>query len=458
MPQDPAAPTVYSFGEYRLDASRRLLLRNGAAVPLNPKAFDTLALLVANRDKLLTKEEILRTVWPGTFVEENNLNQSISILRKALGEGRTDHRYIVTAPGHGYRFVAPVHEITSDQPDAAGTSIAQQPAGKPVTRRALGSRPAAVIVSVVLTIAAGVILYVRGSATREGVVPRVRTIAVLPFKSSGAASGHVAEDYLGIGMADALITRLGRVSELIVRPSGAVRSFGGPGQDPLRAGRELQVDVVLEGNIQRSGERVSVNVRLLSTSTGTSIWSDSLDTTWTEMLVIEDRIAERVVESLLPDRNPREREKDATRETKDPDAYLAYLRGRYFWNKRTEDSLKSAVVEFEEAIRRDGGYARAYAGLADTYILWSSFSIAPWSEVGPRARSAALRALQLNEQLAEAHTSLAFIEWIDCAWNDAGKSFRRAIELSPSYATAHHWYSLYPQGSRQDGRGRGGDP
>ena len=368
-------------------------------------------------------------MWPGTFVEENNLNQSISILRKALGEGRTDHRYIVTAPGHGYRFVAPVHEITSDQPDAAGTSIAQQPAGKPVTRRALGSRPAAVIVSVVLTIAAGVILYVRGSATREGVVPRVRTISVLPFKSSGAASGHVAEDYLGIGMADALITRLGRVSELIVRPSGAVRSFGGPGQDPLRAGRELQVDVVLEENIQRSGERVSVNVRLLSTSTGTSIWSDSLDTTWTEMLVIEDRIAERVVESLLPDRNPRGREKDATRETRDPDVYLAYLRGRYFWNKRTEDKLetpswssrKRSVATAATRVPTRDWQIRRFGGCRS-----ASHPGARW---GLGARSAALRALQLNEQLAEAHTSLAFIEWIDCAWNDAGKSFRRAIEL-----------------------------
>ena len=176
-------------------------------------------------------------------------------------------------------------------------------------------------------------------------------------------------------------------------------------------------------------------------ATGTALWSDSLDTTWTEILVLEDRIAERVVESLLPER-PRARDSRATRETRDPEAYRAYFRGRYFWNKRTEDGLRSAVVEFEDAIRRDGGYARAYAGLADTYLLLSAFSIAPWSDVGPRARLPVLRALELEEDLGEAQTSFAFIEWRACELNEAGRTFRRAIELSPGYATAHHWYSL----------------
>ncbi len=445
MPDDRPAPAAYAFGEFTVDAARRLLLKNGVAVPLTPKAFDTLAVLVAHRDRLVTKDELLRAVWPGTFVEENNLNQSISILRKALGERRTDHRYIVTAPGHGYRFVAEVQGITPQQAGGDQKAV-HQPAARSASRVPLTR--AAALVAAVLTLTAAMFLYVRGSSTRDDPddgagAPAFRSIAVLPFKSHSGASEGVGEEYLGVGMTDALITRLSHVRALIVRPGSAVRSFGGPGQDPLQAGRALRVDAVLDGHMQRAGDQVSVQVRLLSTATGTVLWSDSLETTWTGLLGLEDQIAERVIGTLIPELGARARGTPAVRETNDPEAYRAYLRGRYFWNKRTDEGLKSAVVEFNEAIRRDGGYARAYAGLADTYILWSVFGIAPWSEVGPKARAAALRALQMDEELAEAHTSLAFIAWTACAANDAGRSFRRAIELSPGYATAHHWYSLY---------------
>ncbi|HYO63884.1 MAG TPA: winged helix-turn-helix domain-containing protein [Pyrinomonadaceae bacterium] len=394
----------YEFGPFRLDAVRSLLLRGGEHVPLSPKAFETLLVLVRNRGRVVRKDELIRTIWPDSYVEEGNLTQNIFVLRKALGEGASEHRYIVTIPGQGYRFVAPVREET-------------EPDGDPSARDAH-----------------------RSEAPESPRAPGVASVAVLPFRTL-APAGEGDTTYLGPGLADALITRLSSVRQIAVRSTAAVLKYTDPDRDPLAAGRELGVDTVLDGSVQRAGDRLRVTVQLVRLKDAATLWAEKFDEKFTDVFAVQDSISERVAEALTVKLTAEEQRLLTKRYTENSEAFQAFIRGRYFWNKRTAEGLKKAIEFAQQAIAIDPTYALAYVGLADSYNLLPGHGGLPPADCFPKAKAAALRALEIDPTLAEAYASLGFVSYrYDWDWRTSEEHFRRAVELKPNYATAHHWY------------------
>ena len=399
----------YEFGPFRLDPRERALLRDGAPVPLLPKSFDALFVLVRNSGRLLDKEFLLAEIWPDAHVEENNLAHAISDIRKALGEGPKDQHYVVTVPRRGYRFAASVRTLEGSEHRAAAERRAEP-----------------------------------GDAFEGfGASAQVRAVAVLPFTYLGSDGG----EYLGVGMADALITRLSNLRQVVVRPTSSILRYTGAGQDPLQAGRELKVDSVVSGSIRRAGGRVRVTVQLVSTAGGAALWADKFDEEFTDIFTVEDAISERVVAALSLRLTGDERRALTRRLTENPEAHQLYLKGRYFWSKRTEGGVKRGIEFFQQAIEQDPNFALAYVGLADSYLLLgvpaAMTGTMPPKEAMPKARAAAERALAIDKGLAEAHASLGQVEWYEWDWAGAEAEFKRSVRLNPNYATARHWYALH---------------
>ncbi|HXG67950.1 MAG TPA: tetratricopeptide repeat protein [Blastocatellia bacterium] len=269
----------------------------------------------------------------------------------------------------------------------------------------------------------------------------VRSIAVLPFKSLGAED---SDPYLELGIADALITRLSNLRKVVVRPTSAVRKYDGQGQDPAAAGRELKVEAVLDGNIQKVGDRAHITVQLVRALDGAVLWAESFDDHFSNVLSVQDSISESVAEALSLRLTGEEKARLAKRHTENTKAYQAYLKGRYFWNRRTPEALRKGIEYFQEALKQDPSFAPAYAGLADSYSQLSDHEGLPPRVAFPEAVKAATKALELDEQMAEAHASLAYIkaayQW---DWAGAEREFQRALELNPNYATARQWYAEY---------------
>jgi TolB-like protein/Flp pilus assembly protein TadD len=283
----------------------------------------------------------------------------------------------------------------------------------------------------------------RPNAAAAAVPAPVRSIAVLPFRVLSSEKG---DEYLSLGLADALITSLSQTRQVIVRQTEAVAKYQNTGKDPLEAGREQGVDAVLEGQVQRIGDRVRVTARLVRTSDGTSLWADRFEEKFTNIFAVEDTVAEKVARTtILAMKGAGEapNERLTKRYTENNDAYEAYLKGRYMWNKRTVDSLRKALLYFQQAIRLDPNYSLAYVGLADTYTLLSFFTLAAPNDAFPKAKAAAEKALAIDSTLAEAYTALgqykAYYEW---DWNGAEDQFQKGIALNPNYPLLHHWRSL----------------
>jgi len=452
----------YEFGPFRLDAAEHTLLRGDKAVALTPKAFETLAMLVRSCGHLVRKEELLERVWRDTIVEEGNLNVIIHTLRKALGYDPRKSQYIETVAKCGYRFVAEVRKA-NEQEDASEASIAflpvndlkrssfqEQIAASAATRG--GERdPRRLMVfgaGVIVIAFAATFLFVWRSnhppkATAAALPVPVRSIAVLPFR---VLSNDKGDEYLSLGLADALITSLSQTRQVIVRQTEAVAKYQNTGKDPLEAGREQGVDAVLEGQVQRIGDRVRVTARLVRTSDGSSLWADRFEEKFTNIFAVEDAVAEKVARTTIvamKGAGEAPTERLTKRYTENNDAYEAYLKGRYMWNKRTVDSLQKALSYFQQAIRLDPNYSLAYVGLADTYTLLSFFTLAAPNDAFPKAKAAAEKALAIDSTLAEAYTALgqykAYYEW---DWNGAEDQFQKGIALNPNYPLLHHWRSL----------------
>lgn len=411
------------FGTFQVDPHERVLLQDGHPVPLTPKALETLLVLLKHHGHVVSKAELLGAVWPDTFVEEGVLAQNILTLRKALG----NPDWIENVPRRGYRFSAPV--------TPAGTGTEEAPAPR-LKRRAWALGMLIVAALAVIGIAALRLVRPRPPAG----VPHIRSLAVLPFQSISHEPS-----YLGLGLADVLINRMGTLAQIAVRPISAVRKFAEAAPDPLAAGRELGVDLVLDGNIQREGDRVRVTVQLHQMTDGATLWSGKFDQKSGDLFALEDSIAGQVADGLLLNLTAGERSRLLKRYTENSEAWQAYLRGRYFWNRRTPEAHQKAIQEFEQATRIDPRYALAYAGLADAYVLLGSNPnhLMSRPDAMAKGRTAALKAIELDGDLAEAHTSLAFILMhYDWKWADAEKEFQRAIVLNPSYATAYQWHSF----------------
>ena len=461
------AKHFYEFGPFRLDVTERLLLRNGEPVPLPPKVFDTLLALARHSGRVVEKDELMQMVWPDTFVEENNLNQNVSALRKALGEGAGGQKYIETVPKRGYRFVAVVNEAWEESSGLApekltkpGPAIEEEKEGRgagvagsanegqeglapvafPSRRRRLVPIAVAICTLLAGAVAALSYLWFAGRSARVSPATAPKSIAVLPFKLLGAGG---EDEYLGLGMADTLITRLGGINRVIVRPTSAVRKYAGGEQDPAAAGRELGVEAALEGTIRRSGDRVRVTVRLVSARDGSLLWADKFDESFTDIFRVEDSISEKVARSLTPELTGEEKDRLAKRYTENPEAYHLYMIGRYHWSRANPEGWRKAVEYFNRAIEKDPNYTLAYTGLADAYVSLAASAL-PQTEAMPRAKEAALKALEIDNRLAEVHISLGKVKQLyDWDWTGAERYFLRAIELSPKSTDAHREYGAY---------------
>ena len=460
---------LYEFDNFRMDVAERSLLRNGTPVQLTPKAFDTLLVLVMRSGHLVQKDELLKEVWPDTFVEEATLAQNISTLRKVLGQDGDGHQYIETVPKRGYRFISSVRVMQDNGPeliiqqqtrahiiieeeeskdDETHSALRKtQAVGKETEALTVSSTPArrldlrVLLVIVLLPSFAGG-LYLWKASSRSGVAAsQINSIAVLPFRPLGVDSN---DELLGLGMADATIIKLSNFHQLSVLPTSAVFKYTGHENDALAAGHELGVDAVLNGTVQHLGERVRVSVQLIRLRDGKLLWSDIFDEHYTNIFAIQDSISEQVANALALQITGDKEKQITKRYTNNADAYQAYLMGIYFWNKRSKEGLGKAIEYFQRAIASDPNYALAYTGLADSYLLsaYYNYNLMDSKEALEKGSAAAARGVQLDDTLAEAHTAVAMSQSIyEHNYEAAMKSLRRAIELNPNYALAHQRYS-----------------
>jgi DNA-binding winged helix-turn-helix (wHTH) protein/TolB-like protein/Flp pilus assembly protein TadD len=453
MSSSPENRSSYEFGEFRIDRLDRVLLKDGQLVPLTPKVFDLLLLLIENHGHVVGKERLISEVWPDTFVEEGNLTQNISVLRKALGESR----YIQTIPRRGYRFVGDIRPVDSgtesvvihehsrsriliNETEKLEPSLPPQQSSL-IVRRRLSTRGR------ILLLGAGVVALFIGGFVWKGTwkaappAPRtqIKTIAVLPFKP---LNSEEREEYLELGIADALITRLISIRQILVRPTSSVRKYAGTNYDPIVAGRELNTDAVIDGSIQRLGDRLRINVQLIRISDGSVLWGYHCDDLCTDLFSAQDSISENVAHSLALTLSDVEGEALTKRYTTSSEALRAYLNARYFYGKRTKEAASKTVEYLQRAVTLDSQYALAYAALAEAYESLVFLGVAHSEDAMPKARKAAEEALRIDPDLAEAHSSAGFVKLTyDWDWEGARAEFQKALELNPNESVVHDDYA-----------------
>lgn len=421
---------IFEFGQFRVDALRRSLEREGQPVALSGKAFEILMVLLKQRGEVVDKDALMRQVWPDTAVEENNITVAISALRKALGETPSSPKRIVTIPGRGYSLVG---EVRCDLP-IAESSYAIAPTTAPPRR----------LRTVYVFIAGGLLVSLSGYALFAWLAPNwyspkpIRSVAILPFAVLNPDSKN---NYLGLGLTDALITRLGN-TRLIVPPLATVSRFAH--RDPIQSGRDLAVDAVVEGSLQTAEDRVRASVRLLRVRDAKPLWAQTFDVASDNAFALEDSIAERVASSLSGRLTAQQQTALNKRPTANASAYANYLRGRYYaTNYYSEEGYNKALHYLQRAIDDDPAYALAYSGLADSYYDTSNLVFPP-NQAMPRAKAAAQRAVELDPSLAAAHVSLGLIaSKYDWNWNVAEREFQAALAIDPNLATAHLWFGVY---------------
>jgi TolB-like protein/DNA-binding winged helix-turn-helix (wHTH) protein/Flp pilus assembly protein TadD len=457
------------FGRFRLLPHRRELRADGVVVELGSRAFDVLMVLTEARGALVTKDEILSRVWPDTVVEENNLVVQISALRKALGE---DRDLIRTVFGRGYRFVAEIStsvaaseaETRLDRSAVAPSSNLPAPVSSLIGRETqlekVSDLPAGAVDLIDAStaprqplrpwklFASGlarllVALFSRILYSGNQASPKIRSIAVLPLES---LSSDPSQDYFSDGMTDELITALAQISALRVISRTSIMTYKGVRKLLPAIARELNVEAVVEGTVLRFGDRVRITAQLIGLPVERHIWAQSFEGDLRDTLALQNSVARAIAEQIRATVTQREQVALQNSKPVNPVAYEAYLKGRYFMNKRTGDGLKKAIEYFSHAIERDPTYAAAYSGLADAYALsgdWKYGILSP-QDAFSKAKAAATKALALDDNLAEAHASLAFaLDLYGWDWETAETEYKRAIKLNPGYATAHQWYSWH---------------
>jgi TolB-like protein/DNA-binding winged helix-turn-helix (wHTH) protein/Flp pilus assembly protein TadD len=443
-------PRRLRFGVFEADPRLGELTKHGKRLPLQEQPFQLLAMLLERPGELVSREELRAKIWPQTIVDfDHGLNKAISKIRDALGDSAENPRFIETVARRGYRFLADVAVVQDGPPERAAGDPALQADAGPLARpeagissrappRALTWRLAGFGLALVLAAALSWILY-----TSRNSAPTIRSLAVLPL---GNLSGDTSQDYFADGMTEELITQLGQISALRVISSSSVMRYKGARKPLAEIARELNVQAVVEGGVLRSGDRVRITAQLIRVPADEQMWAQSYEGDLRDTLALQSKVAQAIAEQIRATLSRRQQAALRKPRTVSPDAYEAYLKGRYFWNKRTGDGLKKAIDYFSRAIEMDRTYAEAYSGLADSYALagdWLYGVLSP-QDAFRQARAAATRALALDETLGEAHTSLAFaLDLYAWDWAAAEKEYKRAIELNPGYATAHHWYGWH---------------
>ena len=454
MEDDDQVGRRLCFGVFELDLRTAELRKRGLRVRLQEQPFQVLAMLLERAGQVVGREELQKKLWPAdTFVDfDHGLNKAINKIREALGDSAESPRFVETVARRGYRFIADVRVADAAPARSPEPEPQPHPAPDPSDRRTVAGTPATLrrrrpLRAWTLSTAALLVLLISLAAWKlHSYAPPssvIRSLAVLPLES---LSSDASQDYFADGMTDELITDLGQISALRVISRTSVMAYKHTRKSLPQIARELNVDAVVEGTVLRSGDKVRITAQLIEGSADRHLWSQSYQGELRDTLALQNTVARAIADQIRINVNPQEQAALRNVTVVNPTAYTSYLKGRYFWNKRTADGLSVALAYFSQAIDEDSRYARAYSGLADTYALLGDWQYAVMTpkEALPKAKAAAIKALELDDGLGEAHTSLAFcLDGFDWDFESAGKEFRRAIALNPGYATAHHWYAWH---------------
>jgi TolB-like protein/DNA-binding winged helix-turn-helix (wHTH) protein/Tfp pilus assembly protein PilF len=442
-------PRRLGFGVFEVDLRERQLTKRGLRIRLQEQPFQVLAMLLERPGEVVTRDELRNRLWPNTIVEfDHGLNKAISKIREVLGDSVESPRFVETVARRGYRFLAGVAVIDSPDRQREPTPSAPTTANAPVDRTDADAPSKQALRPYIWSLVFGLALVLTAPLfwvlySKNESFPKIRSLAVLPMEN---LSGDPSQDYFADGMTDQLIANLGQISALRVISRTSVMTYKGVRKPLAQIAGELNVDAVVEGSVLRSGDQVRITAQLIQVPADKHIWAQSYEGEILDTLVLQNRVARAIAEQIHVTLNGHEQAALGHSKTVNPEAYEAYLTGRYYWNKRTADGLKRAIDQFKLAIDKDPNYAQAYTGLADSYALsgdWEYGLLSP-DEAFPKAKAAATKALALDDDLAEAHTSLAFVlDLYDWNWELAEKEYKRALALNPSYATAHHWYAWH---------------
>lgn len=463
--QAPTSRTgIVHFGVFQLDLDARELHKSGVKIKLQEQPFRVLALLIERAGQVVTREELQKKVWPtDVYVAfDQGLNNAIKKVRDALGDSADSPRFVETLAKHGYRFIAPVSAAPINAAQIAGapvTAPAVVTGPVPVTAAPASAGPlslslpqpppgshalrnAALIGSAAACVLAALAYWVwHGAATRVRAAPDRVILAVLPFDN---LSRDPDQEFFSEGLTEEMITQLGKLNpeRLLVIARGSVARYKGSSLPASQIGQELHADYLVQGSVRRAADRIRIAVQLIQVRDQTALWAESYDRELKDILVLQDSVTRTIANQIHVTLAPGEQARLASRAPLDPDAHEAYLKGRYYWNRRTAAGMQKAATYFQQAISKDPAYGAAYSGLADcnSGLAWHGF--ASPAEVLPVAKSAALKAIEIDPQSAEAHASLGLVlhhEWS----SEAEREFRRALQLDPSYANAHHWLGDY---------------
>jgi DNA-binding winged helix-turn-helix (wHTH) protein/TolB-like protein/Flp pilus assembly protein TadD len=466
-------PRAYRFDQYCVDlAQNRVTGPDGVPLAMSSRAYEVLVYLIDNRTRVVSKDDLLKAVWPRVVVEENNLTQAISALRRALGDMRDASRFIITVPGRGYRFVGDVKVDTEESAARSGSMpAAEGVAPDPVEPSVVAAHEATLevvpeaadaTVDVVPEVSAAAPQQEQPAISRRWLLAGIggmavaaavggvlwsrrpvqtarmpRSIAVLPFKP---LVEQAADQAMELGIAETLINRLSSLPDVTVTPLSSVRRYADSEQDPLAAGRDLDVAAVIEGHVQFQPDRVRLTARLLDVQTGAALWSGSFDEKPDDYFALQDSLARQIVDALSVELSHEAQQQLTQHYTESVEAWQLYLNGRFHWNRRNEEGLRKAIQYYEAAERVDPRFALPAAGLADAWAVFGVFGIRPPGEVFPPARVAAERAISLDSRLAEAQAALGHILVQQSRdWVGGERQYRHALKLKPTYAQGVMW-------------------
>src|SRR5580658_8409220 len=449
--ETPRSTSVVRFGTYEVSLQSGEVRKAGLRIRVQQQPMKLLQVLLEHPGEVVTRDELRSRVWAdesfGDF--DQAVNIAIAKLRSAFGDSAENPRFIETLPKRGYRFIADVVVV---EPTTGPNGPEFAPRGLPATQpgneiQSVGMPIAPqrwrwIIVALVVVLSLATFFAWR-FGSRVPAPTGIRSIAVLPLEN---LSGDASQNYFADGMTDELITDLAQISALRVISRTSVMVYKGARKPLPMIARELNVDAVVEGTVLRSGGQVRITAQLIEASTDKHLWSQSYEGELRDTLALQNRVARAIADQIRVSLTPQEQSALNNVKVVNPEAYESYLKGRYFWNKRTAEGLKVALAYFKQAIEEDPKYAQAYSGLADTYALLGDWQYAVMSpkDAFPKAKAGAIKALELDSSLGEAHNSLAFcLDGFEWDFEAAGKEFQRAIELNPNYATAHHWYAWH---------------
>jgi TolB-like protein/DNA-binding winged helix-turn-helix (wHTH) protein/Flp pilus assembly protein TadD len=430
------------FGIFEVDLEAGELRRQGVKIKLQQQPFQILVLLLGSPGEVVTREELQKRLWPtDTFVDfERGLNRATNRLRDSLGDEADNPRFIETLPRRGYRFIGQIEkldggrntaELVSGQDDAVSTNRSRHLPSCGRARPRIGFAFAIISLGL-LALAAWFFLRPRDA---------IQSVAVLPFINASSDSNA---EYLSDGITESLINNLSQLPNLRVMARSTVFRYKGKDIDPQKIGNDLHVQAVLSGRLLQQGNVLVIQAELMDVKTGTQLWGGQFNRGVEDVLALQYDLSSEIAEKLRLKLTGDEKQRLAKRYTEDAEAYQFYLKGRYYWNKRSREGTRKAVSYFQQAIDKDPAYALAYAGLADAYTYFSFFNLAPPRDAMPRAKAAAMKALEIDEHLAEAHVSLGYISFAyDWDWTAAGKHFDQALALNPTLTRAHNFYPLY---------------